>query len=202
MTDRLSKTEINLHRSQIINNVLTSIAAIFVGAWACYSALYVKQEKKVTEYTLKELALKTEKAPHVETKLETILEPLADGQYLLQVNVILSNHGNRETRVDLDNESLSLVPVIFNDGHPSFQNPVNLSTGRYPGSPHRVALNWIDIGASETYSLSYVHTLRTPGTYLIHFMSLNGSEPQARTDHFTSLPIKYAVGADKYITIK
>jgi len=62
-------------------------------------------------------------------------------------------------------------------------------------------MNWIDIGAGESYTLNFVHLVSQPGTYLVHFLALNDTQSLKvnRDEHF---PIQYSVGEDKYITIE
>ncbi|HAY0636813.1 hypothetical protein [Serratia rubidaea] len=187
---------------QVFLQVLATSAAIAVGIWGYYSAVYVNKEKEVTEYTLKELEQKTKQVPHIQAKINSTVQPIGNGLNLLQVKVILSNLGNKESKIFLDDEALTLVPVSFSKGNPLYQQPISLSTGRYTGTSHRLVLPFINIGSGESYELTFVHSLKESGTFLIHFLALNGISPQG-TESFDSEAslYKYSVGADNYIVI-
>lgn len=188
---------------QILAQVTTIIAAIILAVWGYYSAVYVKKEKEVTEYTLKEMDQKTTQKPHIQAKVESIVQPLEEGQNLLQVKVILSNLGNKESKVTLDDDALTLVPVSFADGKPLYQKPINLLSGRYAGTVNRAPLRFVNVGAGESYEITFVQSLECPGIYLIHFLALNGIDPSAEDFLITGgVPYKYSVGADQYVVVK
>jgi hypothetical protein len=128
---KIEKTHIGI---QILAQTTTIIAAIVVAVWGYYSTVYVKKEKEITEYTLMDLQQKTTQKPHIQAKVESTVQPLADGQNLLQIKVILSNLGNKESKVSLDDDALTLVPVLFDEGKPIYRTPINLQSGRYAGT--------------------------------------------------------------------
>src|ERR1700712_1303276 len=165
----LSKIERIHLGSQILAQAMTIIAAIVVAVWGYYSTVYVKKEKEVTEYTLKEMDQRTTQKPHIQARVESTVQPLMDGQNLLQVKVTLSNVGNKESKVTFDNDALTLIPVAFADGRPLFQKPINLISGRYAGTLNRAPLRFVNVGAGESYEITFVQTLENPGIYLIHF---------------------------------
>jgi hypothetical protein len=199
----LSKIEkINLG-VQTLAQVTTIIAAIVVAMWGYYSTVYVKKEKQVTEYTLKELEQKTTQKPHIQAKVESTIQPLTDGQNLLQVKVTLSNLGNKESKVALDDDALTLVPVAFAGGTPVYQKPINLLPGRYAGTLNRAPLRFVNIGGGESYEITFVQTLEKPGIYLIHFLALNGIDPPAEDFLITKgVRFQYSVGADQYLVVR
>ncbi|ATA23020.1 hypothetical protein BIY26_11740 [Brenneria goodwinii] len=199
----LSKIE-KIHLGfQILAQATTIIAAIVVGVWGYYSTVYVKKEKEVTEYTLKELDQKTTQKPHIQAKVESTIQPLDNGQNLLQVKVILSNLGNKESKVTLDDDALTLVPIAFSDGKPIYQKSINLLSGRYAGTLTRIPLQFVNVGAGESYELTFVHSIENSGTYLIHFLALNGINPPNEDFSITGgIPYQYSVGADQYVVIK
>lgn len=188
--------------SQVLSNFTTFIAAIVLGVWGFYSTFYVNKVKEVTEYTLEDWKHRTSLKPHIQAKVETSLEQISEGKHLLKIVVTLSNLGERESRVTLDDQSVSIVPVAFDDGIPEFQSPINLANGRYTGTVNRLALDWIDIGSGESYELTYAYLLSEAGTYLVHFLSHNGSSPEKGEAGVFALPYKYSVGADKYVVVK
>jgi len=194
MSSKMEKLHLG---SQVLSNCTTFIAAIVLGVWGLYSTFYVNKVSEVTEYTLQDWKNRTNLKPHIQAKVETDLEDVGDSKKLLKVVITLSNSGDQESRVSLDEQSISLVPVGFEDGSPRFLAPKNLADGRYNGTLNRMALDWVDIGSGESYELTYVHLISHPGTYLVHFLSHNGLELKG-----SSLPIKYTVGADKYIVVK
>lgn len=199
----LSKIEKIHLGAQILAQTTTIIAAIVVAMWGYYSTVYVKKEKEVTEYTLKELEQKTTQKPHIQAKVESLVQPLTDGQNLLQVKVILSNLGNKESKVTLDDDALTLVPVEFAEGKPIYQKPINLLSGRYAGTLNRAPLRFVNVGAGESYEITFVQNLENPGIYLIHFLALNGIDPPAEDFLITSgVPYHYSVGADQYLVVK
>ncbi|VVO01073.1 hypothetical protein PS718_02669 [Pseudomonas fluorescens] len=188
---------------QILAQATTVIAAFVIAVWGYYSTVYVKKEKEVTEYTLKELHQKTTQKPHIQAKVESTVQRLADGQKLLLVRVILSNLGNKESKVTLDNDALTLVPVTFAEGRPIYQKPTNLLSGRYPGTFNRAPLRFVNVGAGESYEITFVQKLENPGIYLIHFLALNGIDPPTEEFSVTGgLPYKYSVGVDQYVVVE
>ncbi|EKZ5285681.1 hypothetical protein REV77_003271 [Klebsiella aerogenes] len=188
---------------QIAAQITTIAAAIAVGAWAFYSTFYVKKEQLVTEYTLKELAQKTIREPHIQARIDATIQPLDPDGSLLQVKVTLSNPGSLEGKVLLDDAALTLVPVSFSEGSPIYQSPVSLMSGRYAGPLQRLVLPFVNIGAGENYELMFIHRINTPGTYLIRFLALNDTGRQEK-QHFESgqVPYWYSVGADQYVVIR
>lgn len=201
--DSLSKIEKAHLGVQILAQATTIIAAIVVAIWGYYSTVYVNKEKEVTEYTLKELDQKTTQKPHIQAKVESKIQKLTDGKNLLQVKVILSNLGNKESRVTLDDDALTLVPVAFAEGKPIYNKPINLHSGRYAGTLNRAPLRFVDVGAGESYEITFVQKLENPGIYLIHFLALNGINPPAEDLSITGgVPYQYSVGADQYVVVK
>ncbi|MBK5407843.1 hypothetical protein JFU58_04715 [Pseudomonas sp. TH34] len=199
----LSKIEKIHLGSQILAQAMTIIAAIVVAVWGYYSTVYVKKEKEVTEYTLKEMDQRTTQKPHIQVKVESTVQPLMDGQNLLQVKVILSNLGNKESKVTFDDDALTLIPVAFANGKPLYQKPINLLSGRYAGTLNRAPLRFVNVGAGESYEITFVRNLENPGIYLIHFLALNGIEPSPEDFLITGgVPYKYSVGADQYLVVK
>ncbi|MEE4624669.1 hypothetical protein V2L00_13255 [Pseudomonas alliivorans] len=197
---KIEKTHIGI---QILAQTITIIAAIVVAVWGYYSTVYVKKEKEITEYTLMDLQQKTTQKPHIQAKVESTVQPLADGQNLLQVKVILSNLGNKESNVSLDDNALTLVPVSFDKGKPIYRKPINLQSGRYAGTYGRTPLSFVNVGAGESYEITYVQSVEGTGIYLIHFLALNGITP-SNDDVVAAggLPYKYSVGVDQYVVIK
>ena len=121
-----------------------------------------------------------------------------DEKKLLIVKVTLSNLGNRESRVTLDNDDLTLVPVAFSDGNASFQQPISLQSGRYSGTINRLPLNFVDIGAGESHEITFARLIENPGVYLIHFLALNDIIPPEQDVSVKGLvPYKYADGVDR-----
>lgn len=188
--------------TQILAQVTTIVAAIVLAIWAYYSTIYVKKEKEVTEYTLKELDQKTTQKPHIQAKVESTVQPLVDGKNLLLVRVILSNIGSKESRVTLDDNALVLVPVAFTEGAPVYKAPISLQSGRYGGTPARIPLNFVDVGAGESYEITFAHKLEKSGVYLVHFLALNGVNPPATDQSIASfIPYQYAIGVDEYVVV-
>ena len=188
---------------QILAKATTIIAAIVVAVWGYYSTVYVNKEKEVTEYTLKNLIQKTTQKPHIQAKVESVVQPLMEGQNLLQVKVVLSNLGNKDRKVILDDDALTLVPVTFAAGKPIYQKPINLLSGRYAGTLNRAPLRFVNVGAGESYEITFVHNLDKPGIYLIHFLALNGIDPSPEDLLITGgVPYQYSVGADRYVLVE
>lgn len=188
---------------QTLTQATTFIAAVVVAWWGYYSTVYVKKEKEVTEYTLKDLRQKTAQQPHIQVKVKPTVLPLADGERLIQIGVTLSNLGNIQSKVTLDDNSLTLVPVVFDHGRPTYRKPINLLPGRYAGTFNRAPLGFVNVGAGESYELTFVHKLESPGTYLIHFLALNGIDPPAEDFLVKSgVSYNYAVGADHYLVLE
>ncbi|EOL8987615.1 hypothetical protein ACM92P_002136 [Cronobacter dublinensis] len=188
---------------QPVAQFTTIIATIVIGVWGYYSTIHVKKEKEITDYTLKELKQKTTQAPHIQTKIQPIIERGEGGLIILVVKVTLSNLGTKESRVTFDDDSLALIPVELSHGKPVFEEPINLLSGRYTGNLHRLPLPFVDIGAGETYEFTFAHGIKKTGTYLIHFLALNGIAPSQEVISATNgLHYKYSVGADEYLVIK
>lgn len=188
---------------QICSQIVTIVAAIAVGVWGVYSTIYVKKEKEVTDYTLQELKQKTTQTPHIQAKVKPIIEKVNNGAVLLTVKITLSNLGTKESRVTLDDNSLALIPVDFSTGKPVFHEPINIVSSRYAGNLHRVPLQFVDIGAGENYEFTFAYGMNTKGTYLIHFLALNGTTPsEGEVSSTYGIPYKYSVGADEYVIVK
>lgn len=197
---KIEKINTGVH---ILAQVTTITAAIVVAMWGYYSTVYVKKEKEVTTYTLKELEQKTTQKPHIQVKVESTIQPISNGLNFLQVKVILSNLGNKESKVSLDDSALTLVPVTFDGGSPIYQKPINLLPGRYAGTPNRAPLRFVNVGAGESYEITFVQALEKPGIYLIHFLALNGIDPPAEDFLATKgIRFQYSVGADQYIIVR
>lgn len=189
--------------TQILTQATTMIAAIVVAVWGYYSTVYVKKEREVTEYTLKELEQKTTQRSHIKAKMEATVKKLPDGWNLVVVQVTLSNLGNKESRVTLDEHALALVPVIFEEGKPTYQSSISLQSGRYAGSLARTPLNFVDVGAGEIHEFTFVQKIENPGVYLVHFLALNGENLPMETFHISDAPpYRYAVGVDQYLVVK
>lgn len=186
----------------ILSQITTIVVAIVVGFWGFYSSMYVKKEKEVTEFTLKELKLKTSQKPHLQVKLESTVTLTDTGLRLLVVKATLSNLGNKDGKLTLDHDAITLVPVIFSNGRPIFQKPVSLLSGRYAGTLSRVPLQFIEIGSGEAYELTFAHVIQHPGTYLIHFLALNDTIPSLENTLAAGIPYRYSVGADQYLVVK
>lgn len=199
----LSKIEKTHLLIQIFAHATTIIAAIVLAFWGYYSVVYVKKEKEVTELTLAELNQKTTQKPHIQAKVESTLQQLTDGKNLLQVQVTISNIGNRESRVILDDNALVLVPVTFAEGTPIYQPSISLQSGRYAGTSARMPLKFVDVGAGESHEFTFIQKIEDPGVYLIHFLALNGTDPSEEI-YYTNdfVQYKYAVGVDNYIVVK
>jgi len=182
---------------------MTGVAAIAVAFWGSYSAIYIKKEKEVTEYTFKELEQKTTQKPHVQAKVALTVQSGIDEKKLLIVKITLSNLGTKESRVILDNDALTLVPVAFSDGNPIFRKPISLLPGRYAGTINRIPLNFVDIGAGESHEITFAQQIENPGVYLIHFLALNDTIPPEQEVSITGVvPYKYAVGEDQYVVVE
>ncbi|MDH0729228.1 hypothetical protein N5F23_24945 [Pseudomonas sichuanensis] len=190
-------------RVQIASQIMTMIAAIAVAIWGIYSTNYIKKEREITEYTLKELHQKTTQAPHIQAKVDPTVRPFAGDRNLLEVKITLSNSGNKASKVLLDENALTLVPVEFVNGEPRYQPPINLISGRYVGNLARIPLRFVNVGPGETYEITFVHNIKNPGVYLIHFLALNGIEPsEEERSAAGGLPYKYSVGADQYLIVQ
>ncbi|MNR49626.1 hypothetical protein D3C85_1690310 [compost metagenome] len=61
----------------------------------------------------------------------------------------------------------------------------------------------MNVGAGESYEITFVQNLENPGIYLIHFLALNGIDPLAADVVITGgVPYQYSVGADQYVVVK
>ncbi|EGH71123.1 hypothetical protein [Pseudomonas syringae] len=86
--------------SQIALNCVSILAVLIGGVWIAFNALYVKQEKQISAYTLRELEQKTNLAPHVKSKVTaTVGEAQGNAGSIVQVRVELSNQGTDAQRV-------------------------------------------------------------------------------------------------------
>ncbi|MBS0904162.1 hypothetical protein JK229_03370 [Pantoea dispersa] len=190
-----------LKYSPLVTNIVTIIVAMVVGTWAIFSTISVRKEGQIAEYKLRELEQRTQQLPHVAARVEILTEKNVNQDQIIKIKVVLTNSGNKESRIQLDNESLTLVPVSFNKGEPVYNEPINLINGRYRGAAKRYIMNWIDIGAGESYTLNFVHSINQSGTYLVHFLAFNDTQPnnKLKNDIFS---FQYAVGEDKYFTIE
>lgn len=189
--------------SQIALNCVSILAVLIGGVWIAFNALYVKQEQQISAYTLRELEQKTNLAPHVRSKVTaTVGEPQGNAGSIVQERVELSNQGTDAQRVILDNGALSVSGIVFMDSMPQFIGEIPMGSTRFEGVLRQVG-KFVDIGAGETYDISYIFRLRSPGTYLVRFLAKMQSPYLDRYKEQVGTPAlqDYSVGDDQYITV-
>lgn len=190
-------------KTQIGLNYVSILAVLIGGIWIAFNTLYVKQERQISAYTLRELEQKTNLAPHLKSKvIASVSTPESGGASTIQVRVELSNQGTDVQRVILDNGALSVTAVIFQGGAPLFIGEVPMGSTRFKGVLRQVG-DFIDVGAGETYDISYIFQLNSPGTYLVRFLAKMQSPYLEEYKHKVGAPEMqdYSVGDDQYITI-
>jgi len=197
-----SATE-SLHQySQIALNFTSVLAAIAIGAWACWSTYAVKREGEIAELTLQDLKQKTSLAPHIGTRLQTKIHPSPTTATTVEVAVTMTNQGTDFARLNLEPRVLSITKVDFQSGSPVFNHTRSLGDTRFKGETEWIG-GYVDIGPSETYEINYIFQVAEPGLYLVRFLSRMSSDflvtHKARTQ--TPALIDYSAGADQYITI-
>jgi hypothetical protein len=189
--------------SQTILNYVTVLGIVVGGIWIAFNVIYVKQEQEIASYTLRELQQKTALTPHIRSKVTTTVLPEPDLPSTVQVRVELSNQGTDASRVILDNLALSVTGITFEEGIPRYLAEVPIGNTRFKGSFRQVG-DFIDIGAGETYAISYIFQLSAPGTYLIRFLA-NMDSPylkEYKQKVGTTVYSEYSTGDDTYITIQ
>lgn len=189
--------------SQTILNYVTVLGIVVGGIWIAFNVIYVKQEQEIASYTLRELQQKTALAPHIRSKVTATVLPEPDLPSTVQVRVELSNQGTDASRVALDNLALSVTGITFEGGIPRYLTEVPIGSTRFKGSFRQVG-DFIDIGAGETYAISYIFQLSAPGTYLIRFLA-NMDSPylkEYKQKVGTTVYSEYSTGDDTYITIQ
>lgn len=188
--------------AQCASYLAAVIATFVLGGWGWWSAYYIKQEKDIAEYTLRDLIQKTTQTPHILSKLTLTTLGTGTGPTTIQVKVNLSNQGTTEARVSLDDHALTLTPFMYSKGMPVFGHEIPLGSTRFSGTYRRVE-DWIAIGVNESYELSYTFQIDEPGNYLLRFLAKKtddlASESKLGRDHFTKTT--FSVGSDEYITI-
>lgn len=77
-----------------------------------------------------------------------------------------------------------------------------MGSTRFEGVLRQVG-KFLDIGAGETYDISYIFRLRSPGTYLVRFLAKMQSPYLDRYKEQVGTPAlqDYSVGDDQYITV-
>ncbi|MGL4317361.1 MAG: hypothetical protein ACRCTL_12205 [Pseudomonas sp.] len=194
-----------LERTHIISqaavNVVTALALVAAGMWAIYTTSYIKQEQKISEFTLRELMQKTELSPSVRTKLSVKVNPLPHDVSTILVNVKISNQGTQMARVNLGDPALTLVPIKFHGGSPQYLKEIPLGHTRYHGAA-RVVGDYIDVGKGDSYDVTYLFQAPT-GNYLVRFLANMEGEYYDEYLKKVSAPkgLSYSTGADKYISI-
>lgn len=189
--------------SQTILNYVTVLGIVVGGIWIAFNVFYVKQEQEIASYTLRELQQKTALAPHIRSKITATVLPEPDLPSTVQVRVELSNQGTDASRVILDNLALSVTGIAFKGGIPRYLIEVPIGSTRFKGSFRQVG-DFIDIGAGETYAISYIFQLSAPGTYLIRFLANMDSPYLKDYKQKVGTPVysEYSTGDDTYITIQ
>ena len=189
--------------SQTILNYVTVLGIVVGGIWIAFNVFYVKQEQEIASYTLRELQQKTALAPHIRSKVTATVLPEPDLPSTVRVRVELSNQGTDASRVVLDNLALSVTGITFQEGIPRYLTEVPIGSTRFKGSFRQVG-DFIDIGAGETYAISYIFQLSAPGTYLIRFLANMDSPYLKDYKQKVGTPVysKYSTGDDTYITIQ
>ncbi|WP_347929183.1 hypothetical protein [Pseudomonas helvetica] len=197
-----SETKHNL-LSQTILNYVTVLGIVIGGIWIAFNVIYVKQEQEIASYTLRELKQKTSLAPHVRSKVTATVSPKSDAPSTVQVRVELSNQGTAASRVILDNFALSVTGIAFKEGIPLYLTEVPVGSTRFKGNFRQVG-DFIDIGAGETYDISYIFQLSAPGTYLIRFLANMDSPYLKEYKQKVGTPAysEYSTGDDTYISIQ
>lgn len=189
--------------SQTILNYVTVLGIVVGGIWIAFNVFYVKQEQEIASYTLRELQQKTALAPHIRSKVTATVLPEPDLPSTVRVRVELSNQGTDASRVVLDNLALSVTGITFERGIPRYLTEVPIGSTRFKGSFRQVG-DFIDIGAGETYAISYIFQLSAPGTYLIRFLA-NMDSPylkEYKRRVGTTGYSEYSTGDDTYISIQ
>jgi hypothetical protein len=189
--------------SQTILNYVTVLGIVIGGIWIAFNVIYVKQEQEIASYTLQELKQKTSLAPHVRSKVTATVSPKSDAPSTVQVRVELSNQGTAASRVILDSFALSVTGIAFKEGTPRYLTEVPVGGTRFKGNFRQVG-DFIDIGAGETYDISYIFQLSAPGTYLIRFLANMDSPYLKEYKQKVGTPAysNYSTGDDTHITIR
>jgi hypothetical protein len=200
---RKERREARLQNAQIVSAWITAAAAIAVGIWAAWSSVYIKQEREVTSYTLRDLEMRTKTLPVVKATLIAKVDPMPTGESLLEATVLLSNLGNEECRVVLDRQAMVLVRVFMRNGEPQYQPEISLFSSRYWGQ-NRAVGDFIDIAPGETYELKYIRSIENSGIYLVRFLAVKKSSYTEKFKFDVGLPdgAEYSTGADAYIVLE
>ena len=189
--------------SQIALNCVSILAVLIGGVWIAFNTIYVKQEQQISAYTLRELEQKTNLVPHVRSKVNaTVSQSQGQEGSTVQVRVELSNQGTEAQRVFLENGALSITAVIFLGNLPQFIGEIPMGSTRFKGVLRHME-DYIDICAGETYDISYIFRLNSPGTYLVRFLAKMESPylEDYKRKVGTRAQHEYSVGDDQYITI-
>lgn len=188
--------------SHMILNYVTIVALLIGGVWVVFNVLYVKQEKSIAEFTLRELQQKTNLMPHIRSKVTTNIKTQEQGASIVQVRVELSNLGSEAQRVFLDDGALSVIKIEFKDGLPQYQSERTVGKTRYKGQLRQIQ-NYLDLGAGETYELSFIFQIEDAGTYLVRFLAVMNSPYLEKYKNKVAMPAgyDYSTGEDQYIII-
>jgi hypothetical protein len=186
----------------VTKELVSILAAICVAIWAVYST-WIKKEEHIAELQVLELQQKTSLQSHVipEMSVEQ-LQKGGDGT-ILSVLVKLENTGNEMVRISLDDRSVLIVKVEFQDNQSVYGDPVYIGRSRYKGL-RKVVGPFIDIGPSEKYQISYVSRIEEPGVYLVRFLSkMDGDSVQGdkKRNLGRDSMTEYHAGIDKIIYI-
>lgn len=120
----------------------------------------------------------------------------------MQARVTISNQGTQVARVILNNSALSLVEVEFEEGWPRFVAERSIGDTRYRGVS-KVVHDYIDVGAGESYEVSYIFQVHKSGHYLVRFLAAMEGDHYDEFKRKVNAPLamQYSTGADQYVVI-
>ncbi|ODS23540.1 hypothetical protein AB835_08340 [Candidatus Endobugula sertula] len=175
-------------------------AAICVAAWAAYG-IWLKNEERIADLKVIELEQKTDLRSHLLS--EIIVDELHnDGSStIFTIDVNLNNIGNDSVRVILDERSLLISKVQFQESKPLYRDVTYIGDYRYRGVS-KIVGPFVDVGPKESYRLSYSIKLDSLGTYLIRFLATMESDSVKKNKDKNLGPsqfLNYSTGADKLL---
>ncbi len=187
----------------VAKDVFSMLAAICVAVWALYGT-WVKNEEYIADLQVLELQQKTSMHSRVLTEMSIQKLHIKEEGTVFSISVQLKNVGNEDVRVSLNDKTILISKIDFEDGRPVYGTPIYIGNSRYRGF-EKVVWDFIDIGPSEKYEISYVSRINGPGIYLVRFLSRMRSS-SVKTDLSNNFGnnsiVEYNTGVDRIINVE
>lgn len=164
--------------SEAVKNIVLAISIVIGGCWALYT-FNATLEIKNAEAKLEKLKNDLVKKPVLESAINyTSKESLNSCSWILEVTVEISNLGNTDVQIGLNNESLRVAKVMFENGIiGGYKKPVYTHEKSIPGKESSYLYhhaNAITVLAGQKKTLNFLLDVNETGIYQVDFIAKPG----------------------------